>query len=1267
MWLRFLLLLLFTTNIHAITTICVYYNESIDDNQDTSCDRKYSNLTQALEDCRSPGNIAFLLQSGGVHELATNGLCQEVTNIIISSMSGDETPPVVDCQYQSGLTFINSSEITIANVTFNGCSVEHTLIRKFRNSTLNVSMYFMNCKNIHINYVTVMNSTGSAIVSRSLNLGHNFINNSNFINNIPYPGKMGGGVGIELTVCPKQAANCLYYGWTIENSNFTNNMADFDKNDITEMNDPTSDLHHGRGGGLYILIINGVGGTFTINKCHFKGNRALYGGGLFISIESDIVASNIIQIKNTTFIDNNALYGGGGGASIFLNSNGNSIKFENTHFNGNIAKMGGGFSLHTTKTQNVTNQLSAYNCFWSDNAAYTGKAVAMVAWLTYSMGYPLQPLFKDCIFLNNFHSILAEVDINTAFTGQIPDSIIDIGTLYTDSVSVAFKGHSIFKNNNPTAIYAVNAELNFTTNSTALFYRNSGGNGGGIALIGSAAIIVGKNSSFNFTENSATVHGGAIYAFITSQHHDLVSINCFVRYFQQSKKPSEWNTSFYFYNNNAMGKNETIFATTLDYCSWQEKNKTRQFFCNDESKWKFEPDSSCQKEVSTLPANIKILNSLRVIPGMLTNINLNATDDTGKTVSSFELTVTNSSGNNNYDTVETQYISDNRISVLSKSKSNHFAVFIAQSAFPRSLDVKIQVEVEECPPGYFLDTVSKKCKCTPGQFNNLVRCLSNFTALIKKGYWIGKTSYSEKPVIGPCRFCEPSDEYIRGGYVILPRSYAKINKVLCGENKNGTLCTSCNKEESYALTITGYGCYDCSKSSAEYAWALFIVTQLLPVSVMFFILYFTNFSLASGYLNGAIFFAQTITTSLDISGNGEVPLRNATDASDVLVQVYDILYFVWNLDFIEPIKYCLAPHLSMNSIFVIQYAVALFPLVFVILIFIYHRCSDSIELSCLCRLNPLKRCYEMITDCWKKFKTYADIKSEISIRNTLASCILLAYTRCALNTCYILYPAGLFDASHHIITTVSYFDASTKYGQSTEHLVCVIIAVLVLMLFLLPVPVFLFFCRYRNLNRISYFNIILESLQCEFKDGSIIDNSENQETLDNATHDKATVFQRPSVSCVKNTFFIDLRWVSSLYFTMRIAMTLAYITTSTFIAQVLIQQVLLCIMVTIILVLQPYKERVHNQIDGCIFLLIIIINSITLYQYTLSISMENLSLFAFIVQYILVYLPMIWIAVYIIWRVVKLFKLVMKNKSTYHRMDMMTASSPRDESTEIPK
>ena len=1271
MWFTiFLLLLLSHVRLSlSTTTVCIFYNESDPHQQKIPCDEKYSNLTKAFEDhCHPPGSITFLLQPNGEHELVSfSAEFSAVNNVSISSMPGYGTA-VIECHSQSGLTFIDSKNINITNVNFTGCSLQHELMSDLQEIELNVTLCFVNCSYINIDFVTIMNSTGSAIYS-TFALGNNKITNSNFLNNQPYPRQLGGAVSI--TTCPPDQPSCIHT-WYISNCHFVDNVADFDELDITEMNDPTTDLHHGRGGGL-VVIYRGVG-DMIIDRCYFEGNRALYGGGLFISVESAFERSiwmwifhhisKQIVIGNTQFVSNNANEGGGGGVSIFLKSEAerNTITFNNCSFMNNIAKTGGGVSLYATKTPNDTNQLYLNNCKWNNNTAYTGSAVAMIAWRTISKGYLLQPQFTNSNFSINSITV-----IEKKITRQNPNQESIIGTVYLDSITVTFQGNSTFTNNNSTAIYAVNAEVIFANMSKSLFYKNSGGNGGAVALIGSAAIIVGEDSSFNFTQNTATVHGGAIYAFITSQHHDLVSINCFVRYYQQSEKPSNWNASFYFHDNKALADNETIFATTLDYCAWKEdKNETKTYFCNDESIWQFEPNSTCRKEIATQPAKIETpLDGIKVIPGMTKTMNLTATDDTGKLVTSYMLTVIDS-GN---DTLETEYISDNEITVLTTTPSSHVGVLTMQSAFPRSLDFQVQIKVEECPPGYSLDQKSKRCVCTAGQFNGLVRCASNFTALIKKGYWIGK--YDDNTVVGPCRFCEPKSKHVRGGYISLPRSYDKLDEVLCGEEKSGTLCTSCKKNsKSYALTITGYGCHDCSKSSVKYAWAIFIVTQILPVVIFIVILLFTGLPLASGYLNGAIFFAQTITTSLDISGNGEVPLSNATNASSVLIQVYDIMYFVWNLDFIEPVKYCLAPHMSMNLIFVAQYAVALFPLVFVLLIFLYHfidektACCGRIKFwLCFCRFVPLLRCYERIRTAWNKnIVRFGQFEYRKALRNTLASCILLAYTRCALNTSYILYPARLLDASSHIVATVPYFDATTQYGHSTEHLVCVIIAVLVAILLLIPVPLILFCCRYKNTNRISYLNILLESFQSEFK----ADNDSNDAT-DNGNGDNANsghedtgqfphevashpLALRASQMRMYHYFLVDLRWVSSLYFTMRIAIILAYIATETFIAQVLIQQVLSCLMISIIVILQPYKKKIHNQIDGCIFLLINIINSITLYQYTLSISMENLSLSAFVVQYILVYLPMIWIAAHIVWKFFKLIQTIRSGRNQYQRM-----------------
>ena len=81
-------------------------------------------------------------------------------------------------------------------------------------------------------------------------------------------------------------------------------------------------------------------------------------------------------------------------------------------------------------------------------------------------------------------------------------------------------------------------------------------------------------------------------------------------------------------------------------------------------------------------------------------------------------------------------------------------------------------------------------------------------------------------------------------------------------------------------------------------------------------------------------------------------------------------------------------------------------------------------------------------------------------------------------------------------------------------------------------------------------------------------------------------------------------------------------------------------MVIVFLILQPYRNELHNKIDGFIFLLIIVINSITLYQYSLTVAMEKLSVIAFVFQYVLVYVPMIWIGRYVFYKIINFCRAV---------------------------
>ena len=74
----------------------------------------------------------------------------------------------------------------------------------------------------------------------------------------------------------------------------------------------------------------------------------------------------------------------------------------------------------------------------------------------------------------------------------------------------------------------MNAIVNFQK-SSATFVNNTGLQGGAIALIESATIILGPNS-YDFCNNSAFYQGGAIYVLLIDNFDIAVSRSCFIQY-----------------------------------------------------------------------------------------------------------------------------------------------------------------------------------------------------------------------------------------------------------------------------------------------------------------------------------------------------------------------------------------------------------------------------------------------------------------------------------------------------------------------------------------------------------------------------------------------------------------------------------------------------------------------------------------------------------------------------------------------------------------
>lgn len=326
--------------------------------------------------------------------------------------------------------------------------------------------------------------TGGAV----LDYGSSKFENCTFINNY---GSQGGAV---------------YSSWSLfKNCKFINNSAGnggavhafrWDKFDgcLFEGNNATN--------GAAIMMTQGY-----IYNCTFKNNTATNNGG-------GVCFSEMMDIRNTSFIGNKAKVGGGGyfseasyGPPInsiidckFINNTateyGGGVRFSSSHnvlntlFENNTAGINGGgayvgwgnFSNCTFKSNNATENGGGVYSAWNnrdfsidssnfiDNSAANGGG----------------------LYVNTYTLTNGNTFTNNSATGNGGAAFVNNGTLY----------NSQFNNNNATdggAVYLNNGTINGSK-----FYNNTAVNG--------AALYAIEGTVYNsqFVENVAEVSGGAI-------------------------------------------------------------------------------------------------------------------------------------------------------------------------------------------------------------------------------------------------------------------------------------------------------------------------------------------------------------------------------------------------------------------------------------------------------------------------------------------------------------------------------------------------------------------------------------------------------------------------------------------------------------------------------------------------------------------------------------------------------------------------------------
>jgi len=221
----------------------------------------------------------------------------------------------------------------------------------------------------------------------------------------------------------------------------------------------------------------------------------------------------------------------------------------------------------------------------------------------------------------------------------------------------------------------------------------------------------------------------------------------------------------------------------------------------------------------------------------------------------------------------------------------------------------------------------------------------------------------------------------------------------------------------------------------------------VPVTVFFFIVVIFHVSATRGIANAFIFFAQVLTTTFDIDGDGTIPLRNITNAADKLKIAYTIPYEIWNLDFFTHLlpSYCLSPHISTLGLISLNYLIAAYPLLLIVIFYafvsLYNRGIQPV--FCLCR--PVHQFFARWQRSWNLQRSTVD---------AFATFLVLSYTKFTVVSVFLLTPVPLVDDGGNTVARVLYYDGNVPF-LSKEHIPFFLLALFVLIIFVLVPPIFL--------------------------------------------------------------------------------------------------------------------------------------------------------------------------------------------------------------------
>ena len=1126
----------------------------------------------------------------------------------------------------SGLVFKWASNIEISGVSFLNCgSIQESTSTDFRDTSrsatlkLKSALYFHYCTNISISSATFEDNRGVGVVIYDSS-GTVAICDCIFRGNQMSPNDSetfggGGGVHIEITGCPVGLAstcntsqNGVYIDksiYDIRNCNFTDNNATTLLVNVSSYITliPGEKQALGRGGGVYVGMGRSASNvTVTISGCTFAGNRAVFGGGIFVAIKEN-ATDNKVTVEDCNITDSIANESGGG---LYLLYASRSDEMRNNLyvttgivFRKNSARYHGGmFFMNAFKGAGKNNNLRITRCEWTENRAVYGAALGIAT--RSKVSYEKQSIeLESCSFSKNMIFPRKETveGIVHSRSGKVVMSV--------SFEWVSFKGHTVFKDNVGSALLAHTSTIQFLPSTVANFIHNTGRHGGAIRLESNSLMLVNNNSKFYFQNNEADNFGGAMYLKLHDIRNpfSMADTVCPLQ-FEGEYRKGETNVSFHFINNTAGISGTSIYFTTLDSCVYLCTRNTSAkltvenvFRCIGELNY----TRSKKSEFSTfnydfrVPQSISYLTNgtIYAVPGKEFDFPISIIDQFENMTGSVYTAEIDPSTGIILDE-SSRCVSDSTLRVYGRSNSKGVLKLVNSGYFRFS--VELNLSLLPCPPAHQLENIAVKnknvesCRCIqnlPG-----IRCGDDGDVYLIHGYWAGYVDKNGTTQLNPdnfftyhcptgfCNYIESNTtefgrtEFNRSYFIPHVSSPKELEEFVCGPQRSGVLCGECRQNWSVFFHSPDYRCHPDKLCSV--GWLFYIASELLPLTILFVSVIFFNISFTSGTINGFVLYAQTID-SLIFYGN--------TSVIRAFTSIYEVIYSFFNLNFFrtDKLSFCLWRGANALDIIALKYVTVVFAIVLVAVTILVMK-------------------HGVITR-----KLPAMFARDSAVTHGLSAFLILCYAQCAQVSVRLLLFSRLYGtgSSRSSQSHLYYYGKITLF--SLAHLPYAVPALLCLALIVFPPPIILLWHPLgKHLLSLcglgeSFFVRAIDKVLLVNKLMPVIDS-----------------FQ----SCFKDNcrFFAGLHFIYRLFFFT--TLLISHGTQFYFLALVHSAAMLLAHAT-----LQPYKRKLHNVLDGLLFVNLLFIYIVSLFAEMMLISYERNAgqyvLIATIFRLHLIYAPII--------------------------------------------